>query len=162
MEPALARMKAVLVAWLFGCGLAAFIAPASWAQTDAAHGADASHGAASSSRYRVVLQVSDSDPAKWNLALNNARNIQQDLGKENVQIEIVAYGPGLPMLKADSKVAAGLAAALDSSVGLIACENTMRTTHVKRDDMYDGISYVNAGVVHIMQRQREGWAYIRP
>ena len=46
-------------------------------------------------KQRVVFQVSDADPAKWNLALNNARNVQQDLGQDNVQIEIVAYGPGL-------------------------------------------------------------------
>lgn len=112
--------------------------------------------------YKVVLQVSDADPGKWNLALNNARNIQHDLGKENVQIEIVAYGPGLPMLKADSKVADRLAQALDSSIGLMACENTMRNTKVSKDQMYSGIAYVDAGVVHIMKRQREGWAYIRP
>lgn len=115
-----------------------------------------------SERYKVVLQVSDADPAKWNLALNNARNIQQDLGAKNVDIEIVAYGPGLPMLKADSKVAPGLAEALDNDVRLTACENTMRNTKVKREDMYGGISYVDAGVVHIMRRQREGWAYVRP
>jgi intracellular sulfur oxidation DsrE/DsrF family protein len=113
-------------------------------------------------RYKVVLQVSDADPAKWNLALNNARNIQQDLGKDKVDVEIVAYGPGLGMLKAESKVADRLAQALDSNVGLMACENTMRNTKVKRDDMYGGISYVDAGVVHIMKRQREGWSYIRP
>src|ERR1700704_4344942 len=76
-------------------------------------------------KYRVVFQVSDNDPARWNLALGNARNVQEDLGKENVQIEIVAYGPGLAMLKAESPVAGGLAGAMDSSVGLIACENTM-------------------------------------
>ncbi len=113
-------------------------------------------------RYKVVLQVSDADPAKWNLALNNARNIQHDLGKDNVQIEIVAYGPGLPMLKADSKVHDRLAQALDSSIGLMACENTMRNTQVSKGEMYPGIAYVDAGVVHIMKRQREGWAYIRP
>ena len=116
----------------------------------------------SSSRNRVVLQVSDADPAKWNLALNNANNIQHDLGKDNVDIEIVAYGPGLGMLKADSKVAPRLAQALDSSIGLMACENTMRNTKTTRDQMYGGISYVDAGVVHIMKRQREGWAYVRP
>jgi intracellular sulfur oxidation DsrE/DsrF family protein len=115
-----------------------------------------------SERYKVVLQVSDNDPAKWNLALNNARNIQQDLGKGNVDVEIVAYGPGLNMLKAESKVADRLAQALDNQVGLMACENTMRNTKVSRDDMYGGISYVDAGVVHIMKRQREGWAYVRP
>jgi intracellular sulfur oxidation DsrE/DsrF family protein len=71
-------------------------------------------------RQKVVFQVSDNDPAKWNLALNNARNVQTDLGKGNVEVEIVAYGPGLNMLKADSKVAGRLAQALDSSVGLMA------------------------------------------
>jgi intracellular sulfur oxidation DsrE/DsrF family protein len=113
-------------------------------------------------KQRVVFQVSDNDPAKWNLALNNARNVQTDLGKDNVQIEIVAYGPGLNMLKAESSVAGRLAQALDSSVTLLACENTMHNTSVKKSDMYDGIGYVLAGVTHIMKRQQEGWAYIRP
>ena len=117
---------------------------------------------AQAERQRVVLQVSDNDPAKWNLALNNARNLQADLGKDKVQVEIVAYGPGLNMLKAESKVADRLAQALDNDVGLMACENTMRNTKTKREDMYGGISYVPAGVVHILKRQREGWAYIRP
>jgi len=116
----------------------------------------------SQAKQKVVFQVSDADPAKWNLALNNARNVQQDLGKNNVQIEIVAYGPGLGMLKADSKVADRLAQALDDDVGLLACENTMTSTHVSRDQMYGGIAYVKAGVTHIMKRQQEGWAYIRP
>ena len=113
-------------------------------------------------KQRVIFQVSDNDPAKWNLALNNARNVQQDLGKGNVQIEIVAYGPGLGMLKMESKVADRLAAALDSNVSLVACENTMTNTKVNKTEMYGGISYVQAGVTHIMKRQREGWAYIRP
>ena len=118
--------------------------------------------AAAQQKQRVVFQVSDNDPAKWGLALNNARNVQQDLGKDNVQIEIVAYGPGLGMLKAESKVADRLAQALDDNVGLLACENTMTNTKVSRDDMYGGIAYVKAGVTHLMKRQQEGWAYIRP
>jgi intracellular sulfur oxidation DsrE/DsrF family protein len=113
-------------------------------------------------KQRVIFQVSDADPAKWNLALNNARNVQQDLGKDNVQIEIVAYGPGLGMLKAESKVAERLAEALDGNIGLLACENTMTNTKVGRSEMYGGIAYVKAGVTHLMKRQQEGWAYIRP
>jgi uncharacterized protein len=113
-------------------------------------------------RHRVVFQVSDNDPARWSLALNNARNVQTDLGAQNVQIEIVAYGPGINMLKAESAVAGGLAAALDTNVGLIVCENTMQNNKVARDEMYGGIKYVQAGVTHIMRRQGEGWAYIRP
>lgn len=120
------------------------------------------HAQAQAEKYKVVIQVSDNDPGKWRLALNNARNVQQDLGKDNVQIEIVAYGPGLGMLKAESKVADRLAQALDNNVGLLACENTMINTKVSRDEMYGGIAYVKAGVTHIMKRQQEGWAYIRP
>ena len=67
-------------------------------------------------------------------------------------------------------VAAGLAfapavsyaQAASGNIGLMACENTMRNTKVKREDMHAGISCVDAGVVHLMKRQREGWAYIRP
>jgi hypothetical protein len=55
-----------------------------------------------------------------------------------------------------------LAQALDSSIGLLACENTMRNTKTTKSQMYAGIAYVDAGVVHIMKRQREGWQYIRP
>lgn len=112
--------------------------------------------------YRLVLQVSDADPGKWNLALNNAENVQQALGKANVTIEIVAYGPGIGMLKSDSKVADRLAQALDNNVVLDACQVTMRKQKLEKADMYPGISFVPAGVVHIMQRERQGWQYIRP
>lgn len=149
---------------LAGKALAAALVAASLALAPTVSHAQSApkQAAQKSERYKVVLQVSDSDPAKWNLALNNARNIQEDLGKDNVDIEIVAYGPGLPMLKAESKVAARLAQALDNNIGLMACENTMHNTKVEKDDMYGGIGYVKAGVVHIMQRQRQGWAYVRP
>jgi intracellular sulfur oxidation DsrE/DsrF family protein len=113
-------------------------------------------------KHKVVFQVSDNDPAKWNLALNNARNVQTDLGKANVEIEIVAYGPGLAMLKMESPVSARLAQALDLDIGLLACVNTMENTKTPKSDMYGGIGYVQAGVTHIMKRQKEGWAYIRP
>ena len=116
----------------------------------------------SQDKQRLVIQVSDNDPAKWRLALNNAQNVQADLGKDNVEIEIVAYGPGLEMLKMESKVSDRLAQALDNRVNLVACENTMTNNKVSKADMYGGISYVKAGVTHIMKRQREGWAYIRP
>ena len=75
---------------------------------------------------QVVFQVSDADPAKWNLALNNVRNVQQDLGAGKVTAEIVAYGPGIGMLKMDSVVGPRIAEALASGTVVVACENTMR------------------------------------
>jgi len=115
-----------------------------------------------SARSKVVLQVSDSDPAKWNLALNNAKNIQTDLAPPNVDIEIVAYGPGIGMLKADSVVGNRVDEAIAAGVKVVACENTMRAQKLTQTDMLNKISYVQAGVVEIMQKQQQGWAYIRP
>jgi intracellular sulfur oxidation DsrE/DsrF family protein len=113
-------------------------------------------------RNRVVIQVSDAEPAKWNLALNNARNIQTDLGPANVEIEIIAYGPGIGMLKSDSVVGNRVEEAGKAGVKLIACQNTMRGQKLTQADMLSGIGYVPAGVVTLMQRQQQGWAYIRP
>ena len=111
---------------------------------------------------RVVMQVSDGDPSKWNLALNNAHNLQSDLGAANVEIEIVAYGPGIGMLKAESVVGNRIADALGKGVKVEACENTMHGQKLQKSDMLDGIGYVPAGVVEIMQKQQQGWAYLRP
>ena len=108
------------------------------------------------------MQVSDADPAKWNLALNNAKNIQADLGAANVDIEIVAYGPGIGMLKADSVVGNRVGEAVADGVAVLACENTMRGQKLAKDDMLPKIGYASAGVVEIMQKQQQGWAYIRP
>ncbi len=113
-------------------------------------------------RHRVVIQVSDAEPGKWRLALNNARNVQEDLGKENVEIELVAYGPGIGMLRLESEAGNVLQQAMKDGVNVVACENTMRNQKLKREDMQGGIGYVKAGVVEIMQKQREGWSYIRP
>ena len=128
----------------------------------AACAADAGAQAAAPAKNRVVMQVSDGEPAKWNLALNNARNLQSDLGAANVEIEIVAYGPGIGMLKRDSAVATRVDDALSSGVKVVACENTMRAQKLAQSDMLPSIGYVGAGVVEIMQRQQQGWSYLRP
>jgi len=110
----------------------------------------------------VVFQVSDADAQKWNLALNNARNLQDDLGAEATDLEIVVYGPGIGMLKSDSPVAKRIADALKSGVKVVACENTMRNQKLSVPDMLPNIGYVSAGVVELMKKQQQGYAYIRP
>ena len=125
-------------------------------------GASAFAQAAPTAQNRVVMQVSDNDPARWNLALNNARNLQADLGAKTVDIEIVAYGPGIGMLKADSVVGNRIGEAVGNGVKVVACENTMRGQKLQKPDMLNDIGYVQAGVVEIMQKQQQGWAYLRP
>ena len=113
-------------------------------------------------RQGIVIQMSDNDPAKWNLALNNAKNLQDDVGAANVDIEIVAYGPGISMLKMESPVGSRVADAMKANIKVIACENTMRGQKLTKEDMLPALAYVPAGVTEIMVKQGEGWAYLRP
>lgn len=151
-------MKQTTIAVLLAAGAIFAVIPDVMAQ----QAATARSAARADAKYKVIFQVSDNDPVKWNLALNNAKNVQEDLGKENVQIEIVAYGPGLNMLRAESKVAGRVSGALDDNVAVVACDNTMHNMKLTDADLIGGIGHVKAGVVELMERQRQGWSYIRP
>jgi len=109
----------------------------------------------------VVIQISDKDPAKWNLALNVAENIQAERGKDKVDVEIVAFGPGLGMLLLDTQVGPRLKKATKEGVMLTACGNTMRKTKKTDKDLYDGVTVKKAGAIEIMDRQKQGWSYIK-
>ena len=113
-------------------------------------------------KHKVVFQVSDNDPKKWELVMSNIRNIQADLGKENIAVELVAYGPGLAMLQLESPASNRVADALRAGVKVVACENTMHGQKLTKDDMLSGISYVPAGVSEIMLLQEAGYTYVRP
>ena len=125
-------------------------------------GAVATAQTAPAAKSRLVLQVSDADPAKWALALNNAKNVQQELGAGKVDIEIVAYGPGIGMLKAEAPIANRISEATQAGIKVVACENTMTVQKLTKADMHAAIGYAPSGVVEIMSRQSEGWAYVRP
>lgn len=134
--------------------LAAAVLPALAAQPSFAQTATAKN--------KLVFQVSDADPQKWNLTLNNVRNVIDDLGQDNVELEVVVYGPGIGMLKGDSPVGKRVADALKGGVKVVACENTMKGQHLVYADMLPDIGYVPAGVVELMKKQQQGYAYIRP
>ena len=111
---------------------------------------------------RIVIQVNEDDAKKWNGILANVRNIQRDIGHKNVAIAVVAIGPGLDMLMADSLAANDVQDALASGVEFIACENTMHARKIVRSDLLEGIGYAQAGYVEIVRRQQQGWSYLRP
>jgi intracellular sulfur oxidation DsrE/DsrF family protein len=117
--------------------------------------------AAASPRNRALFQVTDNDPARWNMILNNMANLREGVGSEGADIELVAYGPGILMLKADSPAKQRIAEALKSGVSVNACQHTMHGFKLAPADMLPEIGYVPSGVVEVMKKQQQGWAYIR-
>ena len=108
------------------------------------------------------IQTSDNAPAKWHLALNNAKNLQDDVGAANADVDIVAYGPGINMRTLESPTGARIADAMKANAKVLTCENTMHSQQLGKDNMLAGISYVPAGVTGMMKRRDEGWACLRP
>lgn len=117
---------------------------------------------APATREKLVMQVSDADTGKWNLALANARNVQQAYGADKIDIEIVTFGPGINMLKSDSAVAQRIDEAKQTGITIVACQNTMKAMKLTEHDMLPNTSYVASGAVELIKKQREGYAYIRP
>ena len=110
---------------------------------------------------RALFQVTDNDPARWTMILNNMQNLRDGVGGEAVEIELVAYGPGINMLKSESPVKQRIADALKSGVQVNGCQNTMNGMKLTPADMLPDIGYVPSGVVEVMRKQQQGWAYIR-
>jgi intracellular sulfur oxidation DsrE/DsrF family protein len=122
--------------------------------------------------HRVAIQVNQNDPAVMNLALNNATNVieyYRAKGKD-VDVDIVTYGPGLHMLRADTspvkdRIKSLKDAAFPSKIQFSACNNTKEGMEKKEGQRINVVSeavIVPSGVVRLMELQENGWSYVRP
>jgi len=116
-------------------------------------------------KHKLVIQVSTDDPRTQKIAMNNTVNLQKLYGVDDVDIEIVAYGPGLGMMTAKSKYADRVKSLAMQDIKFSACMNTMnkvkkKTGHLPK--LTEGVGSVNAGVARIMELQEQGYSYVRP
>ncbi|KAF0166722.1 MAG: hypothetical protein FD157_670 [Rhodocyclaceae bacterium] len=114
------------------------------------------------SRPSVVIQVSDGDTKSWNQALNVIKNVQNEYGKDKVDIELVVFGNGSGMLKFDSPLANRIDDTLASGASVSMCENTMKGQKLTKADMHPKIGYVKAGIIEIIEKTKNGWTVVRP
>jgi intracellular sulfur oxidation DsrE/DsrF family protein len=119
---------------------------------------------------KIALHVDDNDKARMNLALNNAENVYNYYKSkgETVQVRIVAYGPGLHMLRADTspvKERIAQMALQQEGISFAACSNTQRKMgkkEGKKPPIISEAKMVPSGVVELVELQRQGWMYIKP
>lgn len=122
--------------------------------------------------HRVVIQVDQNDPAVMNLALNNATNVIEYYRAkgEEVDIDMVTYGPGLHMLRADTspvqdRIKNLKDIAFPSKIQFSACNVTKQGMEKKEGhpiDMMSEAVIVPSGFVRLMELQEKGWSYVRP
>jgi hypothetical protein len=128
--------------------------------------------AADTKSHRLLIQVDQNDPDVMNLALNNATNVIEyyRTKEEAVDVDIVTFGPGLNMLRADTspvqeRIKHFKELAFPGKIQFSAC-NVTRQGMEKREghdiSLVSDATPVPSGVVHLMELQEEGWSYVRP
>ncbi len=111
--------------------------------------------------HKVVFGVTSGDLADWNLTLGNARNLINGVKPDATEVEIVAFGPGINMIKADSAVAEDIKKLQEMGVKFMACQNAMRAHKLELKDLLPDMVPVPAGIVEVVEKQEAGWIYIK-
>ncbi len=125
--------------------------------------------AATDSMTRVLVHLTSSDSES---GLNTLTNLEQMLLEyrskgQNVRVEVVANGHGIDLLRKETTPFAGLIARLAAdykNLSFAACKNTIDQMQITSDEQFDLIpeaKLIESGIVEVIERQKQGWTYIR-
>lgn len=112
---------------------------------------------------RIVVSLSEAEPARANAVLSNLINIQAFYGQDLVEIMVVAYGPGVRhMLQAESQVAERVASLQAYGIEFVACGATLDTLGLPPEAVLPDVVVVQNGLPEVVERQLMGWIHLRP
>lgn len=115
--------------------------------------------------HKLALQLSDNDPKKESLVISVAYNLLKFYGPDKVAIEVVAFGPGIDLLKADNTNRALVDSLVAQGVRFDVCGNTLDTIareSGKRPDINPRAVEVEAGVAQLLTLAETGYTIVRP
>lgn len=114
--------------------------------------------------HRVVMHLNSGDEKVQRGALSNIRHLFQELGPQNLRVELVVHGAGLQFLTKKGTTFAEELAELKQRYGVnyTACSNTMKTMKLSREDLVSEVEDTVPAMVRLMERQEQGWVYIKP
>jgi intracellular sulfur oxidation DsrE/DsrF family protein len=115
---------------------------------------------------RIVLQLGDGDAETQARTLNVANNLIKHYGGPDfVDIEIVAYGPGISLLYPGNDNAERITSLLANDVRFVGCLNTVESIERqtgKRPELIPETILVQTGVAQLVTRAQQGFVVIRP
>jgi intracellular sulfur oxidation DsrE/DsrF family protein len=115
--------------------------------------------------HKIVLQLSDSDPRKQALVISVANNLLKLYDPDKVAVEVVAFGPGIDLLRAESASRKQLESLIAQGVRFDVCLNTVDTIERetgRRPDIMPGATPVQVGVGQILFLTENGYTLVRP
>ena len=112
---------------------------------------------------KIVLSIGSGKSEDIHHILGSANNILKFYGPEKVEMVIVAYYHGIKaVLLENIDIMKRVQALQLYEVEFVACGNTMRTKDIREDKLLDDVSIATAGLVEIIERQKDGYININP
>jgi len=115
--------------------------------------------------HRIVLQLSDSDAKKESLVISVANNLIKAYGPDAIAVEVVAFGPGIDVLRTGNANRTRVESLIAQGVKFDVCVNTLDTIERetgKRPDIIPGAVPVQVGVGQILSLTENGYTLVRP
>jgi intracellular sulfur oxidation DsrE/DsrF family protein len=115
--------------------------------------------------HRIVLQLSDNDPKKQGLVISVANNLLKFYDPDKVAIEVVAFGPGIDLLRPENANRKLVESLVAQGVRVDVCLNTVDTIERetgKRPDIIPAATPVQVGVGQILLLTENGYTLVRP
>lgn len=113
---------------------------------------------------KLVINIHDNDLETVNHNIGTIYNILKEYPSESLKVAVVLYGKGMRVIKKDYDEATlnRIKSLMEYDVEFIACKNTMESMNWTQKDFIDGVEYVQAGIVEVIERQTAGYVGVTP
>ena len=115
--------------------------------------------------HKIVLQLSDNDPRKQGMVISVANNLMKFYDPDKVAVELVAFGPGIDLLKPDNPVRKQVESLVAQGARVDICLNTVDTLEREtgtRPEFIAAATPVQVGVAQILFLTENGYTLVRP
>lgn len=112
---------------------------------------------------KIVFSIDTVDDREVNHVISTINNVIKFYRPENTEVVVVVYSQGIKVLKKDSDIDTRkrIEALMTYDIEFIACENSLRTLGIKKKELMDDLGFGTAGIVEIIERQLQGFIYIK-
>jgi len=121
--------------------------------------------AAAAKKYHVVMQWTEVDSLGQWVMTKHVGNMLDDLGQDNVQLEVLAYGPAVfavTKTRPQTKFASDIDKLTQRGVTFHVCSHAMALLGVQKDELLPTVSPVQGAMSYMLLKHTEGWQILKP
>jgi len=113
--------------------------------------------------YKVIIHIDELN--KWKLVLSNVKNLLNVRENDSMVIEVLANSEAVKYYDKNQELDAvthEIESLSERGVKFVACNNALIANNISKETLISCVNVVPAGVVELVMKQNEGYAYIKP